>query len=101
RLRRIEMATTQRDCAFAPAWLQRPGPGTFEGSHGALPPRVVRGQHPGLQSYDRCTVFSCAAPPDETRFHQAAHYCNAEESAACQVWVAARGRIRPRRLQGN
>src|SRR5205814_6007431 len=48
---------------------------------------------PSLQSYDRCTVFSCAAPPDETRFHQAAHHRYTEESVACQVCVVARGRI--------
>src|SRR5262249_16808972 len=95
RLSRIEIATTQRDCAIAPAWLRRPGAGTFECSHRALPPRVCRGQHPSLQSHHRRAVFSCATPPDETRFHQAAHYRYAEESVARQVCVVADGRIYP------
>ena len=65
------------------------GPGTFECSHRALPPGVCRRQHPSLQSYHRCTVFSCAASPDETRFHQAADHRYAEESVTRQVCVVA------------
>jgi hypothetical protein len=82
RLGGIEMATAQRHCAVAAARLRRPGAGTFQRAHRALPPGLCRGQHPGLQSDDRCAVFSCAAPPDETRFHQAAHHHDAEESVA-------------------
>ena len=82
RLGGIEMAAAERHCAAAPARLRRPGPGTFQRAARALSASMRRGQHSGLQSHHRRAVFSCAAPPDETRFHQTAHHHDAKESVA-------------------
>ena len=100
-LLRIEMATAQRHRDAAAARLRRAGAGAFQRATRAFSSSVRGGQHPGLQRHDVRAVFSRPAPPDETRFRQAAHHHDAQKSVAFRAGVIADGRFHQRRVLGN